>query len=382
MGIRLHTILSVTLLAVSVGAVVGIPSHVTAANADAITASDVVYTPQEMFDFSTRGYLAKRAPHLSRQAEAISHWAGANGISPKVLIALMEQESGSVSRKHRYSAKLPRPFGNLSRKIGFNPQLKDVAERLSAIVMSQREMTLSGKAGFIPVDPIQALYAKSGRSTNAAAFAGRVQFASTYAGLFNEIWGSAVKPDVLRRDITKAIPSRTLLELPYSNSESRRTGYPHSGSGTGTIMSSLDFSMPPRPIPTIDKVRASADGTVVIHSSCNMEILHSNGWSTRYFHLNNIRFPDKAKVYQGDWIATPADTKEQALCTPGTWTGPHLHWTLKKDGVENSLNGVTLSGYLMTVTSTENYDDDCEPTNFLSKNGITYCFNESIKNTL
>jgi LasA protease len=379
MGIRLHTILSVTLLAVSVGAVVGIPSHVTAANADAITASDVMYSSQEKSDFSIQIYLARRAPHLSRQAEAISHWAGANGISPKVLIALMEQESGSVSRKRRYPGTVPRPFGNLSPKTGFNAQLRDVAERLKAIVMSQREMALSGKAGFVPVDPIQALYAQSGRSKNAATFAGRVQFASTYAGMFNEIWGSAVKPDVLSKEITKAIPSSTLLRLPYGTNDTwATTTGPHSDSGSGTIMSSLDLA----PVSTSPNknVRASADGTLIRHSSCYVEIIHGNGWSTHYYHLDSIRFQNNTQVYQGDWIASPATTKTQALCNGGSWGGLHLHWTLTKNGIENSLNGVAVSGYVIKATSTINYDTNCSLNSL--KKGSTRCFGTHLTNTL
>ena len=60
----------------------------------------MVYSHEEMFGFDIQKYLSTRAPRLVRQSESISHWAGYSGISPKVLIALMEQESGIADQGH------------------------------------------------------------------------------------------------------------------------------------------------------------------------------------------------------------------------------------------------------------------------------------------
>ena len=306
-----------------------------------------------------------------RQSESISHWAGYSGISPKVLIALMEQESGIVSRRRVDPDAALRPFGELSPTSGFNHQLRDVAERLKAIVASEREAVRSGKAGFVAIDPIQALYAQAGREKRAAAEAGQTRFASTYAGLFGERWGSAAKPNVQNRVATKAIPSNTLLSLPFPPKNSWYVGGPHSNTGSGTIMSSLDMS---RSSTTMsDQIWASAGGKVKMYSYCQVEVIHAGGWSTKYYHLANIAVANGATIASGTYLAKPVTSRSQALCQGASWTGPHVHCTLKYDGTESPLNGVTISGYALTVKSTVNYEDDCAK-NWLVEDGTKFCF--------
>ena len=361
-----------------IGAMVATTGQANAAPAEAITASDLVYSTQEKLGFSIQAYLARHAPHLSRQAEAISHWAGYSRISPKVLIALMEQESGIVSRKRLSLDTAQRPFGDLSPKRGFNSQLRDVAQRLKAIAVAEHRLARSGMPGFVPIDPIQALYAKSGRSQGAAMAAGRLQFANTYARLFGEPWGAAAKPDILDARAADAVPSATLLRLPYANNEVWRSGFPHSDTGSEAAMSSLDFF--PTAISSA-RVRASARGVFKVHSACYAEILHENGWSTHYYHLDGIRLRNQALVHRGDWIASLASSRTQGLCDRGNLGGMHLHWALTRDGIESSLDGVTVSGYRMKILSTTNYVNDCG-SNALTKGTSDWCFGETLKNTL
>jgi LasA protease len=101
------------------------------------------------------------------------------------------------------------------------------------------------------------------------------------------------------------------------------------------------------------------------------EIVHEGGWSTTYYHLMNIRPATGAMVAANDAIANPANTPNQALCDGGSSTGPHEHWSLKSNGSQHHLNGVTLSSYLITATGTS-YDTNCQRFN-LSRNGRRYC---------
>jgi LasA protease len=143
-------------------------------------------------------------------------------------------------------------------------------------------------------------------------------------------------------------------------------------------MSSLDMS--PRSTATTanKQIRASTGGTVIRYSSCQLEVVHSSGWSTNYYHLSNIQVADGATVTKGQYIALPASTESQALCEGGSWTGPHVHWTLyNTNGIENSLNGVTVSNYLMTITGTSAYGTNCT-NNYLTRNGTKYCFGTRI----
>ena len=350
-----------------------------------ITASDMIYTPDEMIGFKVGRYFAKRAPHLRSKSEVISHWAGQSTISPKILIALMEQQSGIVTGKRMSSDAMIRPFGALSRYSGFDRQVQDIAGQLDEIVYSQQEVAASAKAqgvAFTAENPLQLLYQKAGESKASASQLGDREFAQSYAGLFNEALGENPKPSIFSGDFsTMAVPSSTLLRLPYATDLSWYIGGPH-GSGGVKPYSSLDMSNSGGwgSSQSSNWVRASAAGTFVKDSSCSGSVVHSGGWSTSYYHLENIQIQDGATVTQGQRIANPANDIDQALCQGGSSTGPHVHWTLRLNGSRNTLDGVRLSGYRITSQGTSNYDDNCSRF-YLVKGGLTYCAGR-IKNTL
>lgn len=372
------TALSLALFAALIGGLASIPGPAHAGT-KAITVSDVMYSRDEKFNFDVQTYLAKRSPRLSGSTEIITHWAGYTGISPKVLIALMEQESGIVTQSMPSRDAALRPFGNLSPKLGFNQQVRDVAQRLRKIVYSQRDQAISRKKGFVPLDPIQALYVQSSGNQSKASLAA-TRFASTYAGLFQETWGSVAKPDILSPLAVRGrgLPSTTLLALPYSDGVSWNIGGPHSYTGSNNPMSSLDMSPPSTLTGANRYVRASTAGTVIKYSNCQLEIVSPSGWSTNYYHLWNIQVANGATVTKGQYIAQLATTQSQALCDGGAWTGPHVHWSLyDNNGIEHSLNGVTVSNYVMTVTGTAAYGTNCNA-NWLTRNGTKFCFGTRI----
>jgi LasA protease len=96
-----------------------------------LTERDLIYTNDQMLDFSIENYLMTYAPHIKSYAESISHWAGFSSISPKILIALMEHQSSIISIGSRDAVS--RPFGSLSDKAGFNEQVKDISNQLAEL---------------------------------------------------------------------------------------------------------------------------------------------------------------------------------------------------------------------------------------------------------
>ena len=102
----------------------------------------LIYSHNEMFQFDIENYLQARAPHLLPYAETISHWSGYTTVSPKVLIALMEQQSSVISKTPSNGlapSALAKPFGELSRAVGFGEQVRDVADQLANIMYAPRE---------------------------------------------------------------------------------------------------------------------------------------------------------------------------------------------------------------------------------------------------
>ncbi|WP_157499927.1 M23 family metallopeptidase [Lysobacter sp. Root983] len=340
---------------------------------------DLIYSYDEMFDFDIDAYLAKRAPHLSRYGETISHWAGYSGISPKVLIALMEQQSGVVTRRRAAADGMSRPFGKLAQSRDFSAQTREVAVALREALYAQDAADAKGPVSLARVNPLQTLFARTGVSAASAALSGDSEFQQVYASLFNETRKAATPsprfaaqagPDVG----ALAGPANGFLQFPFPRGQRWHVGGAHTNTGSGNYpMSSLDMSIGGGwgSNQSNTWVSSSAAGSFKRHSSCFAEVVHSGGWSTTYYHLMNIQYATGASVAANTRIANPANTQSQALCNGGSSTGPHEHWSLKSNGSHYHLNQVYLSGFLITATGSS-YDTNCNRF-YLTKNGTKYC---------
>ncbi|HEY5803287.1 MAG TPA: hypothetical protein VIT90_06330 [Lysobacter sp.] len=366
-------------LCVLVGSICAVQASAQAsAKETALSSEDLVYSYDEMFDFDIEAYLARHAPHLRRYAESISHWSGYSGISPKVLIALMEQQSGVVTRQHPARDAMRRPFGKLARGNDFNAQTRDIALALRE-AMYERDAASGDATGPVPLSrsgPLRTLFALSGESAAGAVLRGDAEFQQAYARLFNE-------PRKARAASTRFAPARAgahageanfILEFPFPRGQTWNVGGAHTNTGSGSFpMSSLDMSQGGGWGSNQGNVwvAASAAGQFKRHSSCFAEVVHSGGWSTTYYHLMNLRHRTGDSVPANAAIANPANTRSQALCDGGQSTGPHQHWTLKSNGSFHHLNGVYLSGYQIGATG-DSYDTDCNRF-YLVRDGRRYC---------
>jgi murein DD-endopeptidase MepM/ murein hydrolase activator NlpD len=106
-------------------------------------------------------------------------------------------------------------------------------------------------------------------------------------------------------------------------------------------------------------VTAAAAGTVVALSSCQIRILHENGWITEYQHLGNIQVSLGEAVYRNQRLAIIHNNADEQVCPGNIFPYPHLHFSLRPN-----MNGLTLAGWLV------NYDPASNKTTF-SKNGQT-----------
>lgn len=339
----------------------------------------LVYGYDEMFEFDTAAWFARKAPHLRNQAESISHWAGYSGISPKVLIALMEQQSGVVSRRNSRVDGMRQPFGRLSKQVGFNAQTRDVAQALRQALYEREDATSAlarGPVALAKANPLKLLHVRSGDSLPSAALKGDFEFQQVYSRLFNgprrAVDGRTRAATAAARDVS--IYASSFLQFPFPIGQRWHVGGAHTNTGSGNYpMSSLDMSLGGGwgSNQSNTWVVASAPGTFKRHSSCFAEVVHSNGLSTTYYHMMNLRYATGATVNRGASIGNPANTQAQALCNGGQSTGPHVHWSLKSNGSFYHLNGVTLSDYVITATGSS-YDTNCSRF-YLTRNGSRYC---------
>lgn len=337
-----------------------------------LQSQDLVYGYDEMFEFDTARWLREHAPHLQDHAEVISHWAGFSGISPRVLLALMQAQSGVLDAAPS-AAALERPFGTLVPATGFDAQVRETAQSLRDALYDGADPGTRGPVRLSTGNPLQVLAASNAGVATAGAASINEQFQSTYRTLF----GGPRTATIDRHLATPqaVVPPRDLLEFPYPRNARWHVGGAHTNSGSGSFpMSSLDMSVGGwwGSDQSRNWVSASAAGRFVRHSSCMAEVVHAGGWSTTYYHMSNLRFATGAEVASNTPIGNPANNRSQALCNGGMSTGPHEHWSLKSNGSQHHLNGVTLSGYLITATGSS-YDTNCARFNLQSRDGKRYC---------
>ncbi|MCX4026694.1 pre-peptidase C-terminal domain-containing protein [Endozoicomonas sp. SM1973] len=331
--------------------------------------NQLIYTTDEMFSFDIKSYLESNAPHLIDYAEVISHWSGYSSISPKVIIALIEQQTGLVSNEYLDVSVYYKPMGSLSDKHGFSEQVEDVAVKLAKYFYKTNDKTdLTAKTS------LEQLF-EGHQSRNIDNNSGIGEFYDIYYRLFpNEPTVESDSSKLSNKQYLFNLPPDNLLQLPYLVNKAWRYGGTHTNNGSGSFpQSSLDLNNGGSWGSNTSNiwVASAAPGRAKVHSSCNLEIIHPGGWSTTYYHLDNIKVRTNDTVTRNQKVANYANNKPQALCQGGHSTGPHQHFSLKKDGRYQHLNNVKLSGFKVH-TGRDSYDSDCRYF-WLEKNNTKYC---------
>jgi hypothetical protein len=307
-----------------------------------------ISTDARFSGFNTKDYILESHPTLAKQAETTSHWAGYFSINP-ILFA--------YSIKARYGNTVPA-----------GSDIKLLARAMNRIGSSSLE------TGKLKTDSRQKL---------------ETSLADTINITMNS---SSILIDQTTRDMAAAGISYPMavssdnppaLDLPFAAPQVWQFNGAHTWTGDddGTPMSSLDFTrtwgLNLGDSTDSDLVTASHDGEVAVYSSCFVQIQHDNGWSTRYYHLDNLQVIQGQRVLAGDILGNYASDQDQALCSGGSSTGPHVHFALLKDGQYFSLQDVELSGYRVHP-GTSSYDS-ARTRMWLEKRATQYyAFNVSI----
>ncbi|MGI0117584.1 pre-peptidase C-terminal domain-containing protein [Zooshikella sp. RANM57] len=348
----------------------------------------LIYTTNEMFSFNIHEFIEKNAPHIVQYTEVISHWSGYSSISPKVLIALIEQQTGLITNKNLNISEYNKPLANLSDKYGFSEQVEDVAIKLSTFFYNNENKARNA----IPITStaLEQLFSTVNQQQYSDITKKQytqeklASFYAIYYKLFpkeshetHEISSERKQDKLTNQNLQNnqlIIPPDNLLQLPYLVGRAWYFGGTHTNTGSGTYpQSSLDLNNGGVwGSDTSNKwVAAAAPGRAKVHSSCNLEIVHEGGWSTTYYHLDNIQVSTNNSVSRNQKVANYAGNKSQALCQGGHSTGPHQHFSLKKDGRFYHLNDVKLSGFKVH-TGRDSYDSNCNYF-WLEKNNNKYC---------
>lgn len=131
------------------------------------------------------------------------------------------------------------------------------------------------------------------------------------------------------------------LSLPWRAGKTwRLTGGPHSHTGRNAKpWSALDFAGPRSGMSV--KVLAARDGIVLRPCRNLVQIRHSDGWTTSYYHLKTIAVRAGQRVARGQQIGY---TSTAAGCG-GRATGPHVHFSVLRYGGYVDLDGFSIGGW-------------------------------------
>lgn len=337
------------------------PAHAAAVQGDSSgpDAHSLAFTPAEMLRFDIGQWLEQEAPHLAELEAPIGHWAAYYHISPRVLITLMELESGLVSQPLT-EARLAEPFGALSAKQGFREQLQDVAKRLSHHNFPFDEQTLKA----LPIEArdrgLSALAELYGHRTDSGATTALVEYEQLHDRFFGNLKVRKPRQEQATQAQGPQGSAPIDFQFPWPVGEAWAGGGAHSSS-----MQSLDFIQ--RYLDWGDEgvfdawVSAAHSGRMRIWSECSLSIIDdSETWVTNYYHLENIQVPDNSRVSQNQVLANYADDHATAICQGGSSTGPHLHFSIAEDDSWEPIHGRVLSSFRINMESQLWYDSDCD----------------------
>ena len=310
--------------------------------------SPVIVTDGRFSGFDARQHIQVHHPHLSPAAEAISHWAAYYLINPILLTRVVKARNNGVvpgSDAIRRTARVLSGFDSAGTS-----SIESDSEVSNALVgQLARRSGLTEKS-------MTNLLEHVARETEAA-------------GLSSPLATGSTPP---------------ALDLPFARPQAWQFNGVHTWTGfdDGSPMSSIDFTrnwgLRWGDNTANDWITAAHDGEVTVYSGCFVQVQHDSGWGTRYYHLDNLQVINGRTVRAGEPLGVYASSKDQALCSGGDSTGPHLHFALLKDGSYFSLQDIELSGYSVHPGNSS-YDQARDRMWLEKRDNRYYAFNQAIR---
>ncbi|MCC6147177.1 MAG: LysM peptidoglycan-binding domain-containing protein [Anaerolineaceae bacterium] len=309
-------------------------------------------------------------------SEVIARVSREFSINPRLLLAILEHQSGWITRKNPAAETLDYPIGykDVNRQ-GLYRQLIWAANNLNRGYYLWKANAISywtlSDGNVILADPTinagtAALQYQMSQMLDRPAweyFISSNGLALTYQKLFGSPFDFAIEP---------AFPDelqQPLLLLPFEVGKTWSfTGGPHGGWGDGSAWAGLDFAPPGNAlgcVPSDEWVTAVADG-LIIHSAEGVVVLdldgdgyEQTGWTILYLHIES-----RGRTPVGTWVKT-GEKIGHPSCEGGLSNGTHVHIARRYNGEWVSADGslpFNLSGWISEGTGNE-YDG------YLVKNG-------------
>ena len=312
--------------------------------------SAIVYSPAFanfdpiLYIHEQNGYLSsyiEGSGEIANGAEILRQIAFNNSFSPKLLMAIMEYESGWVTEKNPAADTLRYPLGNSDpNAMGLTAQLIWATNILSIGYYGWRDASrlelafADGEALRLAPDlnagTAAILYFFSRTTANRTEWEQAVRvFREVYQRLFGDPFDEAVEP------LYSADLPLYQMELPfYRGQQWAFTGGPHGAWERDGAQAALDFAPTDAPNCGVSPSFATASAPGLIVRSIGHVVVidldgdgyEQTGWNILYLHI-----ADSEHVLKGTRVETD-DRIGHPSCQGGIATGTHLHIARKYNG--------------------------------------------------
>lgn len=264
-------------------------------------------------------------------------------LDPRLLLALLEYESGWVRKSQPGSNSLPYILGDVTTgREGLYLQLTGAARRLNygyyawraggivALGLADGTVKLIAQGLNPGTVGVQAFFAGLSSPADWTKAVSADGFSQTYRALFDNPFRQAVEP-LVPPDLVQP-----KLQLPFEpGKEWSFTGGPHSAWDTGSAWGALDFAPPGNALGCVRSdewvvasapglVVRSADGAVLVN--LDGDGYEQTGWVLLYMHIEaRDRVSAGTQLKTGDRIGHPS-------CEGGVSQGTHTHFARKYNG--------------------------------------------------
>ncbi len=355
-----NAIANADLIEVGVTLLIPTPSFdLTAPSFKIIPDSELIYSPGNAgFDVNSfvanrNGYLASYSQTLdgvvTSGADVVSRVATEYSVNPRLLLAVLDYQSGWVTKSNPDSETLVYPLRVYENyREGLYSQLCLAASYLNEGYYQWEIEAISvwtlPDSTVIEVDPtinagtagvvnLMSLLTTAETWGTAVSEAGVY---STYTALFGNPFSYTYEP------LTPENLSQPALQLPFEAGDVWAfTSGPHSGWDTGSAWAALDFA-PPDDVGCYASayfVAAVASGEVVytgngvVVQDLDGDGIWQTGWSILYMHVSSWE-----RVAVGTYLEA-GDPVGHASCEGGVSTGAHLHIARRYNGVWIAADG-------------------------------------------
>jgi LasA protease len=294
-----------------------------------------------------KGYLRNYQEYIDGErydsADIISRVSSEYSVNPRLLLAILEYQSGWVTRPKPPDWSLEYPVGQIERwREGLYQQLSWTANNLNygyyawRLNSIYRWVLLDGNA--IPAAPtINAGTAGVQYLMSLLKNKDEWEFAVTEPGIFltyQTLFGYPF--DLAIEPLLPPSLEQPPMQLPFEDGQSWSfTGGPHGGWGDGSAWAALDFAPPGEPIGCVlseSWVVAAADGLItysnagVVLQDLDSDSMEQTGWTLLYLHIDSQeRVPSDTFLYAGERLGHPS-------CEGGLSNGTHVHIARRYNG--------------------------------------------------